>query len=207
LHFEFGNPEGPKFLIGLSSTLAASGKTPDIMSFSSSTTKYKSDVANSPEYSYKESSFNLSPKAGYFVVNNLVLGLDLSIITWKESGSSSEYKYTDKTSILGAGPFVRYYVSSGKVLPFLELGGLFGSVTSKSSGMGSSETDKSGISGFGGGAGFAAPLGDNVTFDVMIVYNSFTSKDKEDNPNNNRTSVGTFGIKLGFLVFPGKQKE
>ena len=56
---------------------------------------------------------------------------------------------------------------------------------------------------FGGGIGMAAPVSDRITFDVLVGYNSLTYKDKDDNDDNDRTVIGTFGIKLGFIIFLG----
>jgi hypothetical protein len=68
---------------------------------------------------------------------------------------------------------------------------------------GEGNESKSGITSFGGGLGVAIPMGEKVSFDLMAGYNSFTIKDKEDNPDDERIVLGTFGIKLGITIFLG----
>ncbi len=53
-------------------------------------------------------TFNLSPRIGYFFVQNLALGLDInySLLSYG-TGSNKE-----TNSIFGLGPFIRYYITS-----------------------------------------------------------------------------------------------
>jgi hypothetical protein len=50
-------------------------------------------------------------------------------------------------------------------------------------------------------------LGDKAALDLTAGYNTYTQKEKEDNENNSRTVMGTFGLKFGFLIFIGKGPE
>ena len=209
----FGNinaqTEKGKKLVGLSSTLSLFGTGSDIINFGFSSVKVKSDAAGNNEPDPDQIiSLNFLPKVGYFVMDNLALGLDMSFaLTSQKSGeSSSKYLQT----LYSIGPFIRYYLphSTLKVFPYFELSGSMGSINTKYDyGDNSSLSDDksiSGINSFGGGAGIAIPLGEKFSFDVLVGYNSLTIKDKEDNPNNERTIVGTLGVKLGFTLFFGK---
>ncbi|GAB3644186.1 outer membrane beta-barrel protein [Spirosoma arcticum] len=71
--------------------------------------------------SYKSFSANLTPLAGYFVSNGLLIGtglpLNLSII---KSGSST---FRDETTTTGIGlsPFIRYYFGPSALKPYVGL--------------------------------------------------------------------------------------
>lgn len=197
-----------KFLLGVSSRTRIglfdlNNSAPDVMSLGYSTFTSKSDASgyDEPE-SDKLISLNFLPKVGYFVIDNLAIGLDINLafMNYKFGGSNNEWK----TTLYAAGPFARYYFPVGKVYPFVEAGATIGSGIQKSSIDSDTETYKSSVFAYGGGAGLAIPLGDKVTFDFLAGYNSTTIKDKDDNPDNERTVSGTFGIKFGFLVFIGK---
>jgi len=176
--------------------------SPDIMSIGFSTMKSKSDSGDDSEKD-KITNFNLSPKIGYFVIDNLAIGLDLNVayMKYKEGGSDPD---TEKITMFTAGPFVRYYIPAGKAYPFFEVNAAFGSLKWAWDGSSDDDVDKTNITSFGGGAGIAVPIGDRVTFDTMLCYTSMTAKNKEDNDDNYRTIIGTFGIKFAFLVSLGK---
>ena len=61
----------------------------------------------------------IGAKLGFFVIDNLVLGLDLNIAlsTVKYGGDN----YESSQNLFSAGPFIRYYIPTSKVLPFFEL--------------------------------------------------------------------------------------
>jgi len=59
------------------------------------------------EIDAKFAAFNFQPRIGYFVIDNLAIGLDLmaGIVREKDPDDSDTWTVTT----LGAGPFVRYY--------------------------------------------------------------------------------------------------
>lgn len=186
-------------LIGVSSTLSLIGNGSDLMGVGFSSIKEKSDADGDEESPDKMTSINLLPKFGYFIEDNFALGIDLSLFysIYKSGGKT-------KQTMFSAGPFARYYVPSKKVRPFIEVNGSFGFATSKYEYEdGDTSEDKASIMSFGGGIGIAVPINDKVTFDVMAGYTSLTYKDKDDNEDNDRTVIGTIGIKLGFIIFLG----
>ncbi len=193
-------------LIGVSSTLSLAGTGSDLMTLGYSSVKNKSDADG-----YEESdpdklfSINLLPKVGYFVIDNLALGLDVNVALSKEE--SGEDTYTFSRTMFSVGPFVRYYFPTGKVLPYFEITGSFGAINNKFDYSDNTyledNTSKSSVMSIGGGVGLAAPLGERVTFDVLAGYNSLTVKDKEDNDDNVRTVIGTLGLKIGFTIMLG----
>ena len=62
----------------------------------------------------KTSSFNFNPKVGYFMSDNLAIGVELMVGSNKEEVAGVD---TDKNSNVGAGVFARYY--------FMDLGERF----------------------------------------------------------------------------------
>ncbi len=190
--------------VKISSSLSSMSSGSDIFKFGYSTTKTKSDTDGS-ENQDKSVSIFINPKVGYFVIDNLAIGLDLNVGFSTSKYLEDDDKYSYSTLIVG--PFVRYYIPTTKVLPFCELSGSFGTLNSKSDYSDNSyredRKDKTGIMTFGGGIGLAAPLGERVMVDVLAGYNSFIYKHKEDNEDNERTVNGTLGLKVGIIVLLG----
>lgn len=203
----FAQTDKGKVLLGISSRysllpLGEGLSYPDMMTLGYSTIKYKSDAAGEEESeSTKFTCFNFTPKAGYFVIDHLALGLDVNIgmSSMKESYDSYDHKSTG--SLLSAGPFVRYYFPVEKVLPYIEAGASLGAAKSTYESDNGDDEYKNSVNSFMGGAGIAALLGDKVSLDFMVGYISMTMKDKEDNPDNERTIIGTLGLKFGVVVF------
>lgn len=189
-----------KILVGVSSTLSLAGTGSDLMTLGYTNTKYKSDADGFKESDPdKTLSLNLLPKVGYFVIDNLAIGLDISLGLSNETDGSNNDKSSRK--MITAGPFLRYYIPTNKVMPFFELTSSFGSLKSKYEPDNDvKEEYKSSIMSLGAGLGMAIPLGDKVTFDVLAGYNSLTVKEKKDNTDNDRTVLGTIGLKFGFII-------
>ena len=188
-------------LIGVSTSFSYINYGSDLMRLGFYTIKYKANLLASvdPDVT-KVTTLNLLPKFGYFIINNLAVGLNMYIGTSTDKPKSGG-KYN--TTSFGLGPFIRYYISGSKVMPFFEISSLFGSETNKYEDPYSSSSNKNSLTSFGGGAGLAVKLGDKVTFDMMAGYNSTSEKAKENNPNDERTVQGTIAFKLGFTVLLG----
>jgi len=194
-----------KVLLGVSSTLSIAGTGSDLMNIGFTSIKQKSDadgyVEADPD---KITSINILPKVGYFVVDNFALGLGINVALSSEKDGFDGDKYSQ--TLLCAEPFARYYIPTSKVLPFFEVSGSYGIVKNKYVNSDNSYEDidyKSSIMSVGGGIGLAAPLGEIVTFDVLAGYNSMVVKDIKDNEYNNRTIIGTLGLKIGISVLLG----
>ncbi|WP_460985256.1 outer membrane beta-barrel protein [Spirosoma fluminis] len=72
-----------------------------------------------PSTGYKTFSVSLSPSAGYFVMDNLLVGtgLPLSVSTSKTDNPGLLLKTT--TTGIGLAPFVRYYFGESKLKPYI----------------------------------------------------------------------------------------
>jgi len=187
-------------MVGVASTLNLGGYGSDLMSIGFSSSKYKTD--NYMSDPYKSVCFNLMPKAGFFVMDNLAAGLNIfmSISSEKDTGDDEK----DTESLLGLGPWVRYYYPLEKIYPFVELNLGFGSRKYTWGYSGGSEVEKYTAFIFGGGIGAAIPLGEMVSFDVMAGYGSVRSKEKDSGSEVDYTEVvGTVGITMGFTVYLG----
>ena len=146
-------------------------------------------------------SLNLSPKFGYFIIDNLALGIDVSL-----TYSYLRQKAIDETSkkfdyILA--PFVRYYFPSKKIIPFIELQGGYAALSNKYSIGISNINDNNSSFYFSGGPGIAFPLSDNVTFDALIEYGYSLNQQK----NNTQIISEGIGANFGFIIFLKSKKN
>jgi len=151
------------------------------------------------DQNYKSFGFNLLPRGGYFVMDNLAVGADLLISFASQTSSDSDYKETEST--LAIGPFARYYFPLEKFYPFVEGNIGIGRWKEKwSNGTDGEEKESLLIYGFGLGA--AKSLGENVMIDALLGYGSRSWKDEDDV----KYIFGTFGLRIGLtLMFaPGE---
>ena len=202
-----GQTNKGRVLIGISSNFSIpgigneiTGSGSSLMTIGHTTIKSKSDSYDDSDPT-KITGINVLPKVGFFVIDNLAIGLDINIATTTSKSNGGDNIST--MSLLSAGPFIRYYIPSEKAIPFFEAGGSIGTVTNKYKSSGYDEKSKSAANTYWAGAGIAVPVGEKVTIDVMAGYHSLMVKDKEDNNDNYRTVVGSIGIKLGVIVFLG----
>lgn len=131
----------------------------------------------------KATFLDFSPNAGYFVIDDLAIGLNLSFQSIKPDGE-------DAATLFSAGPFVRYY--------FVNLGEktkLFGHANF---GFGSEDDgfDKAEFTQWGIKAGPAIFLSPSVALEIAVGYGSQKYKDFDDALNN-------FGLSVGFQVHLG----
>jgi hypothetical protein len=136
---------------------------------------------------------------GYFVVDNLAVGIDFNIDYARSKREDSDYTYTNTQ--FTAGPFVRYYLPSKKFLPFAEANYSIGSGGYKWTTDNDENEYKNQIQQFGFGIGMGFPLGEKASFDTLIGYQSHIIKAKEDNEDNARDIIGAIGIRLGLTIF------
>jgi len=193
-----------RMLIGASTSFSSINFGSDLMSLGFTSLKQKSNATGYVEPAAdKMTTINLLPKVGYFIINNLALGVEAFINSYSEKygsdGSTSSMIY------FGLGPFARYYMPGSKIMPFFEINSLFGSMDSKYKSTMINYSDKSGVTSVGGGVGIAVKLGDKVTFDMMAGYNSISEKAKQNNPNNERIIQGTISFRFGFIVLLGSK--
>ena len=188
--------EKGNLLLGATSTVALSGSvSSELMSlgFIKATYKYGSD---SPEHAFNRTSYNILPKAGYFVIENLAAGLQAVVSGYTEN--DLEYDDTYKESTIGIGPFVRYYYPLDNFYPFAEAEMLFG--TAREIWYGDDE--KTPFVLFGISVGAALPLGDNVTFDAAAGYLRSSMKDTDVETEDKIFYITSgFCLRMGFTIY------
>jgi hypothetical protein len=144
---------------------------------------------------YKDISFNLQPRVGYFVINNLATGIDIIVASTSEKNKNdADYKWSE--TLLGIGPFIRYYHPLEKVYPFAEASAIFGSAKE----IYNDDEQKWSVMMISLGIGGAFPLGDRVTFDALLNYSHTAWKDKDQEAIHDETIRGV-GLRLGFTLF------
>jgi len=185
--------EQGNILVGSTSTMNIWGDhSSDFMALGLSTNKYN---GSDP---YKCIAFNLIPKAGYFVIDNLAAGLETAISFWSEKNSNSDSKESQLGIVFG--PFVRFYYPLDDIYPFVEVNAGIGANKYKYSYGSYDDEEGESIFMFGLGVGAAKPLGERITFDAIIGYSNVSWKEKDEEVNEKSTS-GTIGLKLGFTIF------
>ncbi len=191
-----------KTLIGIASGLGLNGGQ---TSFSTSSNTTKSDDFETDPT--KSLSINFAPRAGYFIANQLVAGLEFNY-SYLELSDRGFGVGDLKVNQLSAGPFIRYYFKGNRINPFLEGGLSFG--TNKNTIEGSNPVNggdleiESNLFSYAGGAGMAISLGNRVSFDAVLVYLRSQFKPKENNEDNSRTISNSFGLRLGFSIYIGQ---
>lgn len=151
--------------------------------------------------SYTELSLDL--KAGYFVVDNLAIGLTPSV-----GYESATYSNGDKSksNSLGIGPFVRYYFGNTKLKPLLNASFLYYNSIQKSSyatitfpGIPSVDykyefKNKYKLLQVGGGVAYF--LNDRLALDAIINYGRYIDYESVDYEKK-----GEVSISLGLQFF------
>jgi len=183
---------------GISSTIAFGGAYgSELMSLGFSKTSYKYD--GTTEEAYSMTVYNLLPKAGYFVIDNLAAGLEILISGYSEKDLEDGDKY--KESTIGIGPFVRYYYPLEKIYPYAEAKTIFGSCKET---WYDGDEEKSGLFMFGIYLGAALPVGDIVTIDLSAGYSRASYKYTYDNEGTDEEEFeihSGFGIGFGITVY------
>lgn len=145
---------------------------------------------------------NITPKIGYFIIDNLTTGVEFSIKTSKETrtgGFLGEQKITSNT--FSIAPFARYYLKNGF---FAE--GLVGIGTAKTNNSSSLIGDRLGgtktnIFGFRAGVGYAVNLGEHIAIEPSINYSWERSKQPDLPSSTLKNTLSSIFLGIHFTVF------
>lgn len=193
-----------KYLVGISSGFDLSGKSLGLGSITfTSTTNTSGTIPINELTPLGSTSINFQPKMGYFVIDNLAVGLDLAVSYSSSKNIVNNYKYNSEKKYYCVGPFVRYYIPVKKFLPFVEVGGGYGRMNDEFSFNDSLNENNSTLFSIGGGVGIAVPIGDRITFDALFAYNSLSTKYITPGYILEKTSLNSLGLKLGFSILLG----
>lgn len=114
---------------------------------------------NNKNTEVKENGFEISPKLGYFMSEDLAIGAELSFMSSKEETAGTD---TADQSTFGAGVFARYY--------FLDLGERFKTYTEFSVGYASTNYDLADFKVNGFGAGLDLGINYFVTEKIALTF-------------------------------------
>jgi hypothetical protein len=162
------------------------------LEFSTSKSKYNNQTVTTGN----STSFTLEPKFGYFVIDNLAVGGELSISSYTSKYEDYDGKSTG-TSI-AIGPFVRYYFPP-KI--FVEAKYAVGTAKYKDDFFGDMEESKYALSAFSLGAGYAAFINENIAIEPMLGYQLIGQKNKTDNEPAVKNTDGGLFIRVGFQIY------
>ena len=167
-----------------------------LLSFSSLDSKMKS-VNGSIDYGVT-TDINFAPQAGVFVINNLLVGFEFPINYSHQNDKPMGTKIT--TISAAAAPFVRYYFGTSQLKPYLVGSVGLGSTSSKyePGAPMSSSTTKSGLFLYELGGGLGVFFTNKLVLDLSITYDYFSSKQRENNPNNDRNIGSGIVANLGI---------
>lgn len=139
----------------------------------------------------KTQSFEFSPAVGYFIMDGLAVGLDLSFSTEKEKVGDGDWSDPMKTTVIAA--FGKYYMGSGNIKPFgmARLG--YAAVS-----MADDDAFKSSGLAFGAAVGGAYFLNESVALELGLGYDYLSLKNKKDDKSVDK--VGALGVNIGVVV-------
>lgn len=149
-------------------------------------TSYNEETGASSDF--KSSGFSLEPSLGYFVSENLAVGLNLGFESSIQDNGFSKERFSG----FSVGPFARLYkfTSNDKFAFFGEAAVLFGSQKNDPDGPG--ETKSSSLN-FSISPGFAYFFNEKWVIDLKLRGISFTSVDPNKDVDNDKESIFIFG--------------
>jgi len=181
---------------------------------SSTKTTIKSQGTTEEEIAFKSTDFSIDLMGGYFVADNLAVGLGFGF------GSSSltfdpdtEFEETMKTNLITIMPFARYYIPYTNQVAFFGEAAL-GYSTGKMKDIFGEEEDVLNVSGlsFGIQPGFSLMLTDNIAFEMKYGFLGYVSSTLgvEDGDFSAKQTTSNFGLnfdlstlRLGLAVILG----
>lgn len=164
------------------------------LNFSIEKDKTKSD--NIDTEGSRTTTFDINPMGGYFIINNLAVGISMPIILSSSKDGDGD---KSKSNSFIFGPFGRYYFDAENIKPFGQLAFGFGTLTEKYTPEGEDTyKEKYGQLSFAIDVGAAVFLNESVAIDFAFGYGSNRIKPKNNNENNLRYVTGGFGFSGGI---------
>ena len=143
-------------------------------------------------------TITISPSIGYFVIDNLAVGLSSNISSSTQKAENGD-KYN--TTAISVAPTVLYFFPvEGKVKPFVQVAAGLNSITEKDMPK-SGDDEKYSYSGIllSGGGGVAFFINDNVSFNAGLSYNRTSLTDSDD--DKFKIKQGIFAGNVGISVY------
>ncbi|MBQ0732778.1 autotransporter outer membrane beta-barrel domain-containing protein [Aquimarina celericrescens] len=138
------------------------------------------------------------PRAGYFIMDRLAVGLGLVVSSNKETTDSGLGEIETTVTGFGIAPLARYYFENNI---FGEAAVGFGTTKTKIEGSGFGDSNvKSNTFGFRIGAGYAFFLGNHIALEPSINY-SWEDINPEDAPSGYDESLSSIFLNIGITAF------
>lgn len=152
---------------------------------------------NDKDADTKTSSFSIAPSAGYFITDNLAVGIGVGFGSEKLTISGDT---EDETSVMKVGGFGRYYFSpKNKFTMFGHLGINYASLNYKTVGGVSADAKVNGIEAFVS-PGFNYWISNKLALEALIGRIGYSSS-KPDVDGAKGTSTFDFGLDLTSVSF------
>lgn len=168
------------------------------LGFSAATSKVTDGSSTSNPDSPASSQFNVTPKVGYMVIDNLALGIGLDY-TFSRQKSTLDQETNDSDLLFG--PFTRYYAMLGEDKAFFfELNFGFGNSSNNSP----TQNIQTNIFAVGVGPGFTIFSDDAIGLEALVKYNFSRSKFNTDiNGVQSKTVTlsNQFDLSLGIQFY------
>ena len=129
--------------------------------------------------------FNFSPNVGYYVINDLGIGVRLNYYNESIGGESE--------SVFGFGPWARYYIANSSI--FAQAGIDFGPAQFDLYSLFSDESS----SNLHFGLGYSWFLNNSVAIEPLLQYNIFN-----ENEDNFESDYNRFVFNIGVQAFLGR---
>lgn len=145
----------------------------------------------------KHTTIQFTPTFGYFVIDNLAVGLSASISSSTEKEGDDKYNTTG----IGVAPTVMYFFPiEGKIRPFVQAAVGYTSTTTKyTPDVGPDSKSTFGGLMYGGGGGVAFFINDNVSFNAGLTYTGSSMKDSD--AEDLKLKQGNISGILGITVY------
>ena len=166
--------------------------------------------SNSGPLSSRNTTVLLAPSGGYFIANNVAVGASLPIYYgYYRSRYPTTSSFTPaeiKNTQIGLAPFIRAYIGSSKLRPFVNATVGFTQQWYSSTNFNTTNQVKNSDNFFtyGGAVGVAYFVNQNVSLDASLGYSGGEQRNTADLLNGATTLPGSFGLNVGFRLFLGR---
>ena len=144
-------------------------------------------------------SFNLSPTAGVFASDNILVGASVGFWIYRLKDEDDD---KDGVTVTSFAPFVRgYFKTEGKALPFAEVKGGLLNVKQVDS-----DDPADNLSFFSAKIGGSFFVGKRTSIDLFLDYNYSRSKDEEGSETATNT-ISFFGAGVGLSIYLGQNDK
>lgn len=175
-----------------------SGSTNIAFSNASSKIKFDGNSVDGP----KINTFMVTPSVGYFVTDNIAVGMDLSFISVTQKDNDGDKSTNNTVSVMPTGTY--YFKGATNVVPYAGAGVGYASVTNKyTSGNSDVKLTSDGLAWKAKG-GIVYLLTPSIGLDFGLSYHAFSTKQDIDYGVGSMKvteNTNTFGVNAGISVF------